>query len=789
MTVTEGTYVILSAKDTDFALDVQGGLDDTGRLVQLWTRNGSDAQLVRLLKRGEGTNTWRVLFVMSGKSLDRDNNGYANGTKVQQWDSLTMDHPSQMWEILEDGKTVNVTSFDEHYTLNSVILKHPDHESCLDIEGQIMADGTKVQMYDRNGTDAQRWVLLPKESVVNGTYVIRSAMDPNMVIDVANAGTADGTNVQIYAENGNSNQSWQVINYKEGTCRFISLCNNKSMDVASGVNNVEGANIQVWATNDDESDPNRANQLFVPVQYDSIWYNGNEWPLYTIRVYAGTNKVVDATGGKAELATNVQAWTENWTRAQRWLFTPVQGVSPELPVPSSGGFITALAPDAVPMTDVQVIPETITVYPAWICEGESFQLRYKMQGRLIDADANESMDEETDWMSIRDGSTANEGWGNTGEANCPIVHLGPGTYTASSKGIPLSFVDKYDYYKFTFEVRRYERNFSSTGLPETGNAGTFSVTVSRKATITLDETAYMTPLGLRISYTTSWSRNGNSLSIESDDFGKYDFGNVAANGSVTVPIEILPRVYEEGETLTVNATFTNSDGAISTTSKTIKIGPSEGSIAVTATVSIEDTIATVRTQHENAKVWLVVHRPHGDKLVLCDTLVSSDGGYYSYRVVPPIGVEWEVSVMVDDGSEFGYKTVSGSIIQEDIPSHHICYLDGSNDIPLRYSTSSPGPSFKPSYTRDSSTSTTTGRERNIVTFGNTVQSTWTMSANLVLIDRETAFEQADKLAHMAYGIYRSYQGYWAQVAVKSVEIDYANYESMPISINLEEVDL
>ncbi|MCW2941834.1 MAG: hypothetical protein JWN00_4819, partial [Actinomycetia bacterium] len=70
---------------------------------------------------------------------------------------------------------------------------------CVDIAGANSANGTAVQLYDCNGTAAQRWTVASDGSL----------QGLGKCMDVTAAGTANGTQVQLYDCNGTGAQKWQ----------------------------------------------------------------------------------------------------------------------------------------------------------------------------------------------------------------------------------------------------------------------------------------------------------------------------------------------------------------------------------------------------------------------------------------------------------------------------------------------------------------------------------------------------------------------------------------------------
>ncbi|MGW4824923.1 ricin-type beta-trefoil lectin domain protein [Streptomyces sp. NPDC004227] len=71
---------------------------------------------------------------------------------------------------------------------------------CLDVAGAGSADGTAVQLYDCNGTAAQQWT-------VRSDGTIRAL---GKCLDVTGGSTADGAKVQLWSCTGAANQKWTV---------------------------------------------------------------------------------------------------------------------------------------------------------------------------------------------------------------------------------------------------------------------------------------------------------------------------------------------------------------------------------------------------------------------------------------------------------------------------------------------------------------------------------------------------------------------------------------------------
>ncbi|MGC4945575.1 lectin [Streptomyces sp. DT224] len=101
---------------------------------------------------------------------------------------------------------------------------------CVDVAAAT-ANGTPVQLYDCNGTAAQKWT-------VGADGTIRAL---GKCLDVASGGTADGTPVQLWDCNGSAAQKWAV----SGARDIVNPQANKCLDV-TGNNAANGTRLQIW---------------------------------------------------------------------------------------------------------------------------------------------------------------------------------------------------------------------------------------------------------------------------------------------------------------------------------------------------------------------------------------------------------------------------------------------------------------------------------------------------------------------------------------------------------------
>ncbi|MFI2204202.1 lectin [Streptomyces sp. NPDC020192] len=103
---------------------------------------------------------------------------------------------------------------------------------CLDVAGANSADGTPVQLYDCNGTNAQQWT-------VGSDGTIRAL---GKCLDVTGNSTADGAKVQLWSCTGGANQRWTVTAAHD----IVNPQANKCLDVTDN-NSANGTRIQIWS--------------------------------------------------------------------------------------------------------------------------------------------------------------------------------------------------------------------------------------------------------------------------------------------------------------------------------------------------------------------------------------------------------------------------------------------------------------------------------------------------------------------------------------------------------------
>lgn len=102
---------------------------------------------------------------------------------------------------------------------------------CVDVAAANSANGTAVQLYDCNGTDAQRW-----SNPGDGT--LRAL---GKCLDVVDRSTASGAAVQLWDCTGGANQQWVVTAAHD----IVNPAADKCLDVRDN-NSANSTRLQIW---------------------------------------------------------------------------------------------------------------------------------------------------------------------------------------------------------------------------------------------------------------------------------------------------------------------------------------------------------------------------------------------------------------------------------------------------------------------------------------------------------------------------------------------------------------
>ena len=221
----EGVFSISMASSQDKVIDVYGGSKNEGANVQLYSKNKSFGQKweVRLI----GDNTYSLQSLSSGRYLTCD----ANGNVSQR--ALKTDG-SQSWvpSIIGGG----------------ISLCNVKSGLALDVVGGSTKNGTNVEVYEPNGSNAQVFLFFTSPIVSDGVYKIHNAANSSLSVDVYGCSNKSGANVQLYRNNDSVAQVWNITQRSDGTFSIVNSYSGMALDVYGGTAK-NGANVQQYKSN------------------------------------------------------------------------------------------------------------------------------------------------------------------------------------------------------------------------------------------------------------------------------------------------------------------------------------------------------------------------------------------------------------------------------------------------------------------------------------------------------------------------------------------------------------
>lgn len=299
-TLADGVYEINSVKNSNYTLDVNSASTRNGANVQLYLRNGTQAQAFRVSHDSQGFVTFTN--INSGKVIDLDGAITKNGRNIHQYASNGT--RAQKWIVQQSGSG---------YSIVSAI----DTSFALDIRNGSVYSGSNIQLYKSNNTAAQQWTFNKyvterercdsyasqnKDRMADGVYYIKN-QNVGFALDVVDGSLYGGANVQLYSLNKTNAQKWKITHDSTGYVSFQNVGSGMYL-TASG----SGITANVYQ----QKQTNDYNQKWI------VMFDNNQ----NLRIVSALNStmVLDVKDGKIRRCSNIQLYTSNNTNAQKWVF-------------------------------------------------------------------------------------------------------------------------------------------------------------------------------------------------------------------------------------------------------------------------------------------------------------------------------------------------------------------------------------------------------------------------------------------------------------------------------------
>ena len=344
-TIEDGTYMIKTWSNNNIGLDVESFSRENGANVQLWTSSAVISKNQRFIVTYQGDGTYQILAQHSEKSLNVAGNGLTNGTNVEQYESNGSD--AQKWVIKDNG--------DGSYSIISKL-----NGLYIDVTNGNIQDGTNIQMYESNGTDSQKFAFEKVEkptcqkTIEDGVYKISTALDTNMYLDIAEGAYENEATLQLWSQNILQQQKFELTYNEEGYYEIKSVNSGKLLDVRGGSNN-NGTLVQQFESNGTEYQK----WILQPV--------GNG---YYYIVSKGAEAYLDVPNDNISNGTKLQIYDGNQSTSQMFKFEEV----PIINTSSIYNIVTNI--DSSKVLDVDLNSSNLQI---WTLNEQSNNQKFKLE--------------------------------------------------------------------------------------------------------------------------------------------------------------------------------------------------------------------------------------------------------------------------------------------------------------------------------------------------------------------------------------------------------------------------
>ena len=224
--VNGGGYYTIQAQCSDLFVDTEGNSSVSGANIFTWDWTGATGQKWEFVDAGDG-----YYYIRSKNGMYLDVTDGINSIQVNIQSCRYFGGPAQKWKLVEEKRTVNVE--EGVYSIHSAI----NNNLVVDVADGKRTNGTNIQTQNYHGGSAQRFKVIKK-----GDYYAIQAQCSNLLIDTEGNSTQSGANIFTWSDTGAYGQRWQFIDAGEGYY-FIQSRNEMFVDMTDGVNSIQ-TNIQ-----------------------------------------------------------------------------------------------------------------------------------------------------------------------------------------------------------------------------------------------------------------------------------------------------------------------------------------------------------------------------------------------------------------------------------------------------------------------------------------------------------------------------------------------------------------
>ena len=225
-TIEDGIYTIGTKLNDNKALQIESDSISNNARAKFERRLNipNKKQIFEIKYLGNGY--YEIIQQKSLKALEVSAGKQENGTPIIQ-NSVDSESTLQQWTIKDTG--------DGYFYIISRC-----NGLYIDIPAGNVEENPTIQMYEGNGTNAQKFSFtkveeLKTDRIENGTYYIASALNESKVVSISDGKYENFANVHIWENQKKEYQKFDIEYNKESDIYIITAVHsNKSLDVSYG---------------------------------------------------------------------------------------------------------------------------------------------------------------------------------------------------------------------------------------------------------------------------------------------------------------------------------------------------------------------------------------------------------------------------------------------------------------------------------------------------------------------------------------------------------------------------
>lgn len=259
----------------------------------LYSGNNALDQLWHFVRNGDGS--YRITNAANSKCLDLASGKDANGTNIQTYAKNSSN--AQKWCIYQRA--------DGTYYL----MPKSSAARVLDIANNKTSDGTNIHLYDSNDNEAQKLTIVKANSASTANVNLGNSFVATVKhLSSGKAVTESSGNVVIQTNKSYKDQGWRFTRNSDGSYLITSLADGKALDLANGTD-ANGTNIRVYAKNN-----SKAQRFYIRTQYSAA-----TGYTYYLMPASSSTRVMDVNGNGSADNTNIQLYAKNNSKAQQFI--------------------------------------------------------------------------------------------------------------------------------------------------------------------------------------------------------------------------------------------------------------------------------------------------------------------------------------------------------------------------------------------------------------------------------------------------------------------------------------